>query len=154
MIRKAEQKDIPRLLDLLFQVNNVHACGRPDIFKINGTKYTAPELEELIKDEKYPIFVFDDGGTVRGYAFCKIVFTEDGTSLRERITMYVDDICVDADSRGRHIGTALYRYVENTAREAGCDSITLNVWELNGPARAFYDSLGMKPLKTTMEKIL
>ena len=40
------------------------------------------------------------------------------------------------------------------AREAGCHDVTLNVWELNPGARAFYERMGMRPLKTCMETLL
>ena len=38
-IRRAEEKDIPRLDALLLQVNLVHHRGRPDLFRY-GRKYT------------------------------------------------------------------------------------------------------------------
>ena len=48
-IRKAEEKDIPRLLALLGQVLQIHAEIRPDIFIPDTTKYTVCELAELLK---------------------------------------------------------------------------------------------------------
>ena len=51
MIRRAQKKDIPRMLDLLAEVNLVHHKGRPDIFKI-GQKYSESELLELLSDER------------------------------------------------------------------------------------------------------
>ena len=39
MIRRAIEKDIPKIIDLLKQVCLVHHKGRPDIFKV-GTKYS------------------------------------------------------------------------------------------------------------------
>ena len=39
-IRKAEEKDIPRILELLGQVLQIHADIRPDIFIPGTTKYT------------------------------------------------------------------------------------------------------------------
>ena len=45
-IRKAEAKDIPRLLALLEQVLQIHAEIRPDIFIPGTTKYTTCELAE------------------------------------------------------------------------------------------------------------
>ena len=56
-IRKAEEKDIPRLLALLEQVLQIHAEIRPDIFISCTTKYTSCELEELLKQEDTPIYV-------------------------------------------------------------------------------------------------
>ena len=69
MIRFAKEKDIPKLGDLLEQVDLVHHKGRPDIFKI-GRKYNDDELKALLKDEKRPILVFaDENDAVLGYCF-------------------------------------------------------------------------------------
>ena len=56
-IRKAKEKDIPRLLTLLGQVLQIHAEIRPDIFIPRTTKYTVCELAELLKQEDKPIYV-------------------------------------------------------------------------------------------------
>ena len=56
--------------------------------------------------------------------------------------------------RGRRIGTELYRYVLNYARNIGCYNVTLNVWSCNPDASAFYQAMGMKPYKIGMETIL
>ena len=71
-----------------------------------------------------------------------------------RRTAYMDDLCVDENSRGKHIGTKLYDYVTNYAKEIGCYNITLNVWSLNESAMKFYEKCGMKPQKIGMETIL
>ena len=43
-IRRAEEKDIPRIIELLKQVLQIHADIRPDIFISGTTKYTTDEL--------------------------------------------------------------------------------------------------------------
>ena len=55
IIRKAEEKDIPRIIELLGQVLQIHADIRPDIFIPGTTKYTVDELTGLLKNEKNPI---------------------------------------------------------------------------------------------------
>ena len=50
-IRKAEEKGIPRIMELLGQVLEIHADIRPDIFNPGITKYTVTELAELLKQE-------------------------------------------------------------------------------------------------------
>ena len=52
MIRDAKEKDIPRILELLKQVLQIHADIRPDIFIPGTTKYTVDELTGLLKNEK------------------------------------------------------------------------------------------------------
>lgn len=149
MIREANKFDIPEIIDLLKQVNLIHHQGRPDIFNI-GTKYTKEELEQLIDDEQKPIYVFIDN-KILGYAFCIIKEIKDDNILVNRRELYIDDLCVLESNRGNHIGTSLFSYVKEKAIELNCDSITLNVWSFNEGAMAFYQKMGMKPLKTVME---
>ena len=47
-IRRAEEADMPRIEELLRQVNLVHHKGRPDLFKYGARKYTDEELRVLI----------------------------------------------------------------------------------------------------------
>lgn len=55
IIRKAKEKDIPRIIELLGQVLQIHADIRPDIFIPGTTKYTVEELTELLKIKKTDI---------------------------------------------------------------------------------------------------
>ena len=150
MIRKAEKRDIPGIIGLLHQVNMVHHVLRPDLFKPHTTKYNEQELEALMGDESKPIFVFEDGA-VLGHAFCMITEVKDNILLQDIKTLYIDDICVDENARGKHVGKALYEFVHNYAQSIGCNNITLNVWEGNDAALSFYRNMGMKVQKTTME---
>ena len=153
MIRKASKKDIQRIIELLHQVNMVHHVLRPDLFKPHTTKYNEGELEAMLNNDSKPIFVYDDG-TVLGYAFCQITEVKDHQLLEDIKTLYIDDICVDEEARGKHVGKALYEYVRDYAKTIGCNNITLNVWEGNEPALCFYRNMGMQVQKTTMEIIL
>lgn len=157
LIRRAQDQDIPGIHKLLAEVNRIHHEGRPDLFNL-GNKYTDDELRAIIADDARPIFVaVDEGaptGQVLGYAFC--VFEQIvGDNIRTPVrTLYIDDLCVDADSRGQHVGESLYRHVVDFARENGFHNVTLHVWELNQNAKGFYEHLGMRPLQTTMEEVL
>ena len=153
MIRKAEKRDVIRIIELLHQVNMVHHVIRPDLFKPYTTKYNEQALEELLSDSNKPIFVFDDG-VVQGYAFCQVTEVKNDQLLQDIKTLYIDDICVDETARGKHVGKALYDYVHDYALSIGCYNITLNVWEGNEPAICFYRNMGMQVQKTTMETIL
>lgn len=72
-IRRANENDIPRLIELLEQVLQVHADIRPDIFIPGTTKYTNEELAQMIKDDTKPIYVAaDENDNCLGYAFCQL----------------------------------------------------------------------------------
>ena len=153
-VRRAEERDIPAVLNLLVQVNMVHHNGRPDLFKGPATKYSAEELERILTDEETPVFVCtDEQGRVLGHGFC-IMQHSGGQLMEEHTTVYIDDICVDESARGQGVGRALYEHILDYARAKGCYNVTLNVWNCNPGAMAFYEKLGLVPYKTGMEKIL
>lgn len=151
-IRKAEPRDLDAVNDLLRQVLAIHHVGRPDLFNESGKKYTDAELLEIFANPDTPVFVYDRGGTVLGYAFCELRHSSSG-SLRPVTTLYIDDLCVQEHARGMHVGKALFEQVKAFAREQGCHNITLHVWECNPGAKAFYEAMGMAPQYTSMEWI-
>ena len=150
MIRLATTNDIPRLLELLHQVNMVHYERRPDIFKPHTTKYNAEQLQDLLTQPNKAIFVYEDE-SVQGYAFVQMEDVHDDILLQDMRTLYIDDICVDEQARGKHVGKKLFDHVRAYAEKLGCGAITLNVWEGNDVAMAFYRKLGMSVRKTCME---
>ena len=154
-IRRAKVTDMKGLNKLLMQVLMVHHDGRPDLFKPNAKKYTDEELSTIIVDDETPIFVaVNENDEVMGYAFCKFIQHMDNNILTDIKTLYIDDLCVDEDKRGMHIGKQLYEYVLNFAREKACYNVTLNVWSCNESAMKFYEKCGLVPQKVGMEVIL
>ena len=154
MIRRAIEKDIPKIIDLLKQVCLVHYKGRPDIFKV-GTKYSAEEIKVILKDNSRPILVsVDEYDNVQGYCFCIYQQHLNNSVLTDIKTLYIDDLCVDETLRGKHIGKELYESSVKLAKDTGCYNLTLNVWSCNQSALKFYESLGLLPQKIGMELIL
>jgi len=153
-VRRAEEKDIPVLKTLLMEVLNIHAQGRPDIFVPNTTKYTDEELVKMISDPRTPSFVYDEDGTVLGYAFCIYKERAHSNNMTDIRTLFIDDLCVDAAARGKHVGESLYHYVKDYARANGFYHVTLNVWSFNEKAIGFYEAMGLKPMEYVMEEVL
>ena len=153
-IRRAETRDIPGMIALLYQVGGVHHDIRPDIFRENAIKYTPEQLEALLQDENSPIFIYDEDGLVAGYCFCQIREFTDSTVLTDRKELYIDDLCVEVSRRGQHIGSALYDHAVAFAKEIGCQFLTLNVWCGNDSAMKFYEHAGLTPRNIHMEKKL
>ena len=154
IIRRAEEKDIPTIDRLLFQVNKVHSDVRPDLFKSGAKKYTDTELAQILKNDKSPVFVACISGKVVGYAFCIFKQFINDNNLTDIKTLYIDDLCVDESIRGNHIGKALYEYVLGYANKNDFYNVTLNVWADNRGAVKFYEKIGLEIQKIGMEKIL
>lgn len=154
-IRRANEKDIPRLLELLGQVLQIHAGIRPDIFIPGTTKYTEDDLAEMLKDDNKPVYVAaDENDLCLGYAFCQLREQPFSKNMVPFTSLFIDDLCVDKEIRGQHIGEKLFEYVKCEAKRLGCYEVTLNVWSGNTPAEKFYEKMGMKTKERQMEYIL
>lgn len=154
-IRKAQEKDISRIIELLGQVLQIHAEIRPDIFILDTTKYTEQELAALLKDEKKPIYVaVNEEDVCMGYAFCQMKEQPFSNNMVQFQSLFIDDLCVDRFARGQHIGESLFDYVKQEAKRMGCYEVTLNVWAGNTSAEKFYEKMGMKTKERQLEYIL
>ena len=127
-IRRATLTDIDGINKLLYEVHKVHSDNRP-------------------------IFVYVDNDDILGYTFC-VFIKNNSNSLTDILTLYIDDLCVDENARGKKVGTTLYNYVLQFAKDAGCYNVTLNVWACNNSALKFYEKCGLSVQKIGMEKIL
>jgi len=153
-IRLANNTDIPGMIELLKQVGEVHHKIRPDLFRGGAQKYSEADLEALLQDAERPVFVGVENGRMLGYCFCILEEVKDNPVLRDGKELYIDDLCVDENTRGKHVGSRLYDHVCAYAKSVGCRNVTLNVWCGNDSAMAFYKSRGMKPRKIYMETSL
>ena len=152
-IRRATLTDIDGINKLLYEVHKVHSDKRPDLFKVGSKKYTNEELAKIIVDDNRPIFVYVDNDDILGYAFC-VFIKNNSNSLTDILTLYIDDLCVDENARGKKVGTSLYNCVLQFAKDAGCYNVTLNVWACNNSALKFYEKCGLSVQKIGLEKIL
>ncbi len=154
-IRKANTKDIPHIKELLQQVLEIHANIRPDIFIPGTTKYTEKELEDILSDENRPIYVAtSEEDTCIGYAFCILKNQPFSSNMVPFKSLFVDDLCVDQNTRGQHIGEKLIDHVKEEAKKMGCYEVTLNVWAGNTSAEKFYEKMGFQTKERQLEYIL
>lgn len=154
-IRRAAEKDIKRIGELLSQVLELHAKIRPDIFISGTTKYTDTEISQMFKeDDKYIYVAVDMNDAAVGYAFCELRHQPFSNNMVPFTSLFIDDLCVDEKNKGQHIGKRLFDYVKEEAVKMGCYEVTLNVWEGNDSAKAFYERMGMRVKETQMEIIL
>ena len=153
-IRFAKGQDVPGIIKLLQQVGRVHHEGRPDLFRSNAQKYGPSQVLEMLGKSDTPIFVAVEGEQVLGYGFCMIERYQQHSVMNDRTTLYIDDLCVLEECRGKHVGSAIYKKILEYAKWRGCYNVTLNVWSCNEGAMKFYENMGLKPQKVGMEAIL
>ena len=153
-IRFAEPRDVAGILKLLKQVGRVHHLGRPDIFRANAQKYGASQVIAMLESTTTLIFVAAEGDEVLGYGFCIIKEHEKDPVIADHRELYIDDLCVEENCRGKHVGKSIYEAILRYAKMRKCYNVTLNVWSCNESAMRFYQAMGMQPQKVGMETIL
>jgi GNAT superfamily N-acetyltransferase len=62
-----------------------------------------------------------------------------------RPSLYVEDVFVNPDARGRGIGKAIFAHLAARALAQGCGRMEWSVLDWNVPSIAFYRSLGARP---------
>ena len=152
VIRKAEESDCSEIARLLKIIAAQHGAGRPDLFDDSCGKYDTEGVAALLADNA--VFVAESENGIVGYLIAKIKDQPKYAVRKAYRCLYIDDICVDPDSRKQGTGQALFDTAKDFARENGCYNIELNVWEFNGGAKAFYERMGMSTQKRTMELLL
>ena len=153
-VRRAQASDLQIVNKLLYQVEDLHRVGRPDLFKPGEKKYTDEQLLDIFLCDRTPVFVAAEEDRVLGYVFCILQETRGAKAMFDHTTLYIDDLCVDESARGKGVGKILYDYTLDYARSIGCHNVTLHVWDKNPGARTFYEKMGMGVQQTTMEVIL
>ena len=137
-IENATRKDLPRVVQLM--------RGLAEYEHLLDQFHVTEELLERYvfgPDAMTELFVGSIDGEVRGYAMIFHNFS----SFHGRPGMYVEDIYVEPDARGRGLGKAMLMHIIRLARERGCPRCDWVVLDWNEPAQRFYESLGAKPLR-------
>ena len=154
LFRKAVKDDSAFIAESLKAILSLHAKGREDIFRSSGAKYTAEDIENMLFDTDTHIFVVEKNDVLYGYAICYKLIKKDDPVLMDRTVFYLDDLYVVPETRGNGIGHKFMDFLFGYAKECGCQSFELNVWEFDGSATGFYEKCGMTTQRRIREKKL
>ena len=100
-------------------------------------------LEEWIFDKHAAEVIFVlDGGKEVGFA----VFFHNFSTFLGRAGIYLEDLYVLPEHRGRGLGRALLRELARIALERGCGRMEWSCLDWNRPSIDFYRSMGAQPM--------
>jgi GNAT superfamily N-acetyltransferase len=91
---------------------------------------------------RYELLVAEQGGQLVGYA----AFFETYSTFLALPSLYLEDLFVHPEARGRGVGKALVLAVGRLAVERGCGRFEWTVLDWNTDAQRFYRSLGARIL--------
>lgn len=137
IVRRATADDAETLLALIDALADYERLARP----------TADARERLIRDgfgpePRFRALLGLVDGRAAGYAVCYHTYS----TFLARPRMFLEDLFVLPDYRGRSVGSALFRAVARQALEDGCGRMEWMVLTWNRLAMDFYDRAGASPL--------
>ena len=144
-IRPATPLDALILSSLSMDVQRLHAEHHPRIFKIPESEdYAIPFFQEMLADPTVTIFIAEDNGNALGYIVCKLVERQDNPFTFAARILLVDQISVRPDARRKGVGETLLNRVEILARQQKAERISLDSWDFNLDAHAFFERMGFQ----------
>jgi len=137
-LRPAVRADVPLILALIREL----ATYERDPDSVAATE------EGLLRDGfgERPLFqvtMAEWSGTPVGFALWFFAYS----TWRGQPTLYLEDLFVRPEARGRGIGKEMMRYLARTALDSGCGRFVWQVLDWNTPSVEFYESLGAKVVR-------
>lgn len=148
MIRMANVEDVDNnLLNLYEEGYNMHYEERKDIFVFKTREELKGVLMELLDNMIESFLILEEKGKIIGYACFQY-------KIRATKSLWIDEIIIDSNYRGKGYGKALLEEIRKLAEENGCMRIELNCWSFNKSALKFYESAGYSFQRVVLEKEL
>ena len=142
MTRAAVETDVPAILSLIRELAEyerlTEACIATEPLLLAHLFGRERAAEALVAE-------LDQGGgpKVVGYA----IFFKTFSTFLARPGIYLEDIYVQPEHRGKGLGTAMLKRLASMAVERGYGRVEWAVLDWNSPSIGFYKALGAKPMK-------
>ncbi len=148
LIRPAEAADYGSVEAIMKEVQQLHIDWRPDIYKAADPVYSREHFENLIS-RKQLLVAQEDGNVVGILTFLYRHVESDKQVTRD--VLFVDDLAVKEEYRGRGIGTELLKTARQKVIDEKLDGLELQVNARNQGARRMYEKLGFTEKSINLE---
>lgn len=148
-VRDATPDDLPTLVDLVMEVQQLHVDGRPDLFREPDRMDLADFMSARLADHCVLVAIID--GDVVGYLLAEHEERDANPFRQAHSTWHVHHIAVNADTRRAGAGRTLIQALTDRARSIGSSSVQLSSWAFNSHAHEFFEAQGFAPMSITFE---
>jgi GNAT superfamily N-acetyltransferase len=133
MIREATEADVPLILQFIRDLAEYERLADRVVTNedmLRRTLFGSPRFAEVL--------IAEAGGRPAGFA----LFFHNYSTFLGQPGIYLEDLFVREEMRGRGYGKALLARLARIARERGCGRVEWAVLDWNAPSIAFYRSIG------------
>ena len=137
-IRAATEGDVPLVLSFIRELAEYEKLSHEVIA-------TEDVLRESLFGERTgaEVVILYHGGSPAGFA----LFFHNFSTFIGRPGLYLEDLYVKPEMRGRGLGRALLVHLAKLARERGCGRMEWSVLDWNEPAIKLYKGIGAVPME-------
>jgi GNAT superfamily N-acetyltransferase len=132
-LRPAVRDDVPLILSLIRALATYERAPDAVVATEDGLARDGFGARPLFRAT-----IAEWSGTAVGFALWFFAYS----TWRGQPTLYLEDLFVLPEARGRGIGKEMMRYLARTAVEEGCGRFVWQVLDWNTPSIEFYESLG------------
>ena len=136
LIRYAEKSDIKQILQFIKEL--------ADYEKLSDEVVATEELlnEWLFEKKKAEVII----GELDGQPVAHALFFHNFSTFLGKAGLYIEDLYVKPDSRGKGFGKTMLKHLAKIAVERGCGRLEWICLDWNKPSIDFYLSIGAEPL--------
>lgn len=137
VIRRATEADVPVILQFIRGLADYERLAHEvvaDEATLHRTLFGERRVAEVL-------IGYDNDRPV-----CFALFFHNFSTFLGRPGIYLEDLFVNPDQRGKGFGKAMLAYLAKLAVERECGRLEWSVLDWNEPAIKFYKSLGAKPM--------
>jgi len=136
-LRTATEKDVPLILAFITELAEYERLRHEVVV-------TEKRLRETLFGERRfaEVVLAELEGEPVGFA----LFFHNYSTFLGKPGLYLEDLYVRPEARGRGVGRRLLTHLAAIAKERGCGRMEWSVLDWNEPAIGFYRSLGARPM--------
>ena len=141
LIRVASEKDVHTIFSLIMELAEYEKLS-------NHIKTSEVELKRTLfgEDRFVEVLIAEYEGKIAGQA----IFFKNFSTFLGKPGLYLEDLYVKPEMRGKGIGKALLDSIISFAKERNYGRVEWSVLDWNEPAINFYKKIGAKPLDDWM----
>jgi GNAT superfamily N-acetyltransferase len=135
-IRTATEADVPQILQFIRDLAEYERLAHAVVATEDSVRTT------LFGERRYAeVVILEEEAGAAGFA----LFFHNYSTFLAAPGIYLEDLYVRPEHRGKGYGRALLGHLGKLAKERGCGRVEWAVLNWNAPAIGFYKSLGARP---------
>ncbi|MDP9484862.1 MAG: GNAT family N-acetyltransferase [Actinomycetota bacterium] len=136
-VRAASEGDVPQILAFINELAEYERLSHEVVA-------TEEALHEHLFGDRpvAEVMIAEEGGDPAGFA----LFFHSFSTFLGRPGIYLEDLYVRPEFRGKGMGRALLVHLARLAKERGCGRLEWSVLDWNEPAIGFYRGIGASPV--------